>query len=76
MLMGDKVANGSASISNTLPFQSKGGQKFIAIAKNKHWGHDFYNDLVGPTLHDNLEVETWEHAKTPGTREPDNTHRH
>jgi deoxyribonuclease II len=45
-----------------VPFTSRGGQKFIAIAKNRAWGLDFYNDLVGVVLNEDLEVETWENA--------------
>lgn len=59
-----------------VPFLSKGGQQFTAIAKNKAWGNpkldpdvkksgpkDFYNDLVASVLDEALEVETWEDAK-------------
>lgn len=74
LLMQDKVASGTAPVTATVPFQSRGGQKFIAIAKNRYWGRDFYNDLVGPALHENLEVETWEHGVTPGTTESDGVH--
>ncbi len=49
-------------------FNSAGGQKFIAIGKNKGWGQpgddtegaeDFYNDFVSVVLGQDLEVETW-----------------
>jgi deoxyribonuclease-2 len=36
-----------------------GGLKFRVIAKNREWGKDFWNDLVGPTLGDDMDVETW-----------------
>lgn len=74
LLMKDKVAPEPKSDSLkrvVLPFTSRGGQKFQAIAKNKGWGQDqkpkldFYNDLVAPTLGANLDVETWEHDPTP-----------
>lgn len=74
LLMRDQVAPGPAPVTVTVPFQSRGGRKFIAIAKNRYWGKDFYNDLVGPALHENLEVETWEHGPTPGTADSDGTH--
>ena len=74
LLMQDK--NGSTSrptpYRGRVPFTSQGGQKFLAIAKNKAWGRsryrsggalDFYNDLVAPTLNEDIDVETWERAK-------------
>lgn len=74
LLMNDKIAPDPKSDSLkrvVMPFISRGGQKFQAIAKNKAWGQDqkpkldFYNDLVAPTLGANLDVETWEHDPTP-----------
>lgn len=52
------------SVSETDPpgklwFQSKGGQKFLLVCKNRHWNDDFWPDLVGPTLGVDLDVETW-----------------
>jgi hypothetical protein len=44
-------------------FLSRGGQPFMAIAKNKAWDKDFYNDLVGPLLNEDIDVETWERTK-------------
>lgn len=74
LLMQNKVAPGTTPVTATVPFQSRGGQKFMSIAKNKHWGLDFYNDLVGPALHANLEVETWEHYATPAPADSDKVH--
>ena len=45
-----------------VPFNSKGGMKFHALAKNKVWGLDLYNDFVSKVLDEDLEVETWENA--------------
>lgn len=53
--------------SGRVAFNSVAGEKFLAIAKNKAWGNkaddpdgvkDFYDDLVGPTLNEDIEVET------------------
>jgi deoxyribonuclease-2 len=66
LLMAKKVAPGTTPVQTNIPFSSKGGQAFRCIAKNKYWGKDFYNDLVGPALGVNLEVETWEHDPVPG----------
>lgn len=87
MMMKDQIASGTTPVTADIPFSSKGGQAFRAIAKNKYWGKtlvqdgrtqrhpDFYNDLVGPALHENLEVETWEHDPTPGTQDDDKIHK-
>jgi deoxyribonuclease-2 len=74
LLMNDKRAAGNTPITADVPFSSKGGQAFRCLAKNKYWGLDFYNDLVGPRLKENLEVETWEHDPVPGSRDSDKLH--
>jgi deoxyribonuclease II len=74
-LMQDQVASGNTPVHVIIPFRSKGGTKFMAIAKNRTWGLDFYNDLVGPALHENLEVETWEHDPTPAAADSDKVHK-
>ena len=73
-LMNDQVASGSTPVHVVIPFQSKAGLKFMSIAKNKTWGLDFYNDLVGPSLAENLDVETWEHDPTPPPEDSDKVH--
>jgi len=73
-LMQNQVAAGATPITATIPFHSKAGLKFMSIAKNKYWNLDFYNDLVGPRLHDNLDVETWEHGATPVSLDSDKIH--
>jgi deoxyribonuclease II len=73
-LMKNKVASGETPVTVTIPFRSKGGVKFMSMAKNKYWGLDFYNDLVGPAIHENLDVETWEHGTTPPSLDSDKIH--
>jgi deoxyribonuclease-2 len=73
-LMQDQVASGTTPVHVVVPFTSRGGLKFMSIAKNKTWGLDFYNDLVGPALHENLDVETWEHDPTPPPGDSDKQH--
>jgi len=36
--------------SEVLECTSRGGLNFKVIAKNRKWGKDFWNDLVGPPL--------------------------
>ncbi len=74
-LMQDQVATGNTPVHVIIPFQSRAGTKFMAIAKNRTWGLDFYNDLVGPALHENLEVETWEHDPVPAPADSDKVHK-
>ncbi len=73
-LMQNQVASGNTPVHVVIPFNSKGGTKFLSIAKNKTWGLDFYNDLVGPTLNEDLDVETWEHDPTPPPEDSDKIH--
>ncbi len=73
-LMDGKIVQGNSPYSGSIPFLSKGGVKFTSIAKNKYWGLDFYNDLVGPTLHDDLDVETWTHGTMPPSIDSDKVH--
>lgn len=73
-LIQDQVAADDTPVQVVIPFNSKGGEKFMSIAKNKTWGLDFYNDLVGPTLHENLDVETWEHDPAPQPADSDKVH--
>ncbi len=73
-LIQNQAASGNTPVHVVIPFNSKGGTKFMSIAKNKTWGLDFYNDLVGPTLNENLDVETWEHDPTPPPEDSDKTH--
>jgi len=77
-LLQNKITTDTTAYANFIPFKSKGGQAFRCFAKNKHWdavnNDDFYNDLVGPALAENLSVETWEHGPEPGTQDSDKIH--
>jgi deoxyribonuclease-2 len=73
-LIRDQVASGNTPLHVVIPFTSKAGVKFMSMAKNRTWNLDFYNDLVGPTLKENLDVETWEHDPVPPPEDSDKTH--
>jgi deoxyribonuclease-2 len=77
-LIRDIVSTDETSYANFISFQSKAGQTFRCIAKNKHWNtvndDDFYNDLVGAVLAESLEVETWEHDPVPNSIDNDKVH--
>lgn len=68
------LAVSDASPPSDIQFLSRGGQPFRAIAKNRHWGQDFWNDLVGPHLNVDLDVETWRRGTLAGTADSDGRH--
>ncbi len=78
-LLQDHVKYGDTPYADVVPFHSAAGTKFLAISKNKHWDtpgdDDFYNDLVAVKLNENIEVETWEHGKTPNATDANSSHR-
>ncbi len=73
-LIHNQVAAGDTPVHVVIPFSTRGGVKMMSIAKNRTWGLDFYNDLVGPTLNENLDCETWEHDPTPPPADSDKLH--
>lgn len=64
-----------AADSNVVDLQTAGGMPFKVIAKNRGWGRDFWNDLVGPTLGADMDVETWIRGKIPPTLDSDGIHK-
>ena len=61
--------------SDVLDYKSKGGFAFKVIAKNKKWNKDFWNDLVGPTLKSDIDVETWIRGPIAPTLDSDGIHK-
>ena len=61
--------------SNVLECKSRGGLAFKVIAKNKKWNKDFWNELVGPTLKADMDVETWIRGKIPPVLDSDGIHK-
>lgn len=61
--------------SDVLSYKSRGGFDFKVIAKNRKWGKDFWNDLVGPALKSDMDVETWIRGKIPPTLDSDGIHK-
>lgn len=61
--------------SDVIDCRSPGGLAFKVIAKNRKWGKDFWNDLVGPTLGADMDVETWIRGKIPPTLDSDGIHK-
>ncbi|MPV68471.1 deoxyribonuclease II family protein [Burkholderia sp. BE17] len=63
------------SDSSVVPLSTRGGASFKVIAKNRKWGKDFWNDLVGPTLGADMDVETWIRGKIPPILDSDGVHK-
>ncbi len=61
--------------SDAIDCKSAGGLAFKVIAKNRKWGKDFWNDLVGPTLGADIDVETWIRGPIPPTLDSDGIHK-
>lgn len=64
-----------AGDSNVLACTSRGGLAFKVIAKNREWNKDFWNELVGPTLGSDMDVETWIRGAIPPTLDSDGIHK-
>lgn len=74
-LLTQKLNPNAAGDSDVIPLKSKGGLPFKVIAKNRKWGKDFWNDLVGPTLKADMDDETWIRGKIPPTLDSDGIHK-
>jgi deoxyribonuclease-2 len=61
--------------SNVLELKSSGGMPFKVIAKNREWDKDFWNGLVGPTLKEDMDVETWIRGPIPPVADTDGIHK-
>jgi deoxyribonuclease II len=68
----DPNAKGDADV---IDCKSRGGLAFKVIAKNRKWNKDFWNDLVGPTLKADMDVETWIRGKIPPVLDSDGIHK-
>jgi len=61
--------------SNAIDVKSIGGMPFKVIAKNREWNKDFWNELVGPTLKEDMDVETWIRGPIPPVADSDGIHK-
>lgn len=68
------VAPNPVGDSDVLHLTTRGGMPFTVIAKNRKWRRDFWNDLVGPTLHADLDCETWIRGPVAPHRDSDGVH--
>ncbi|MEY2498561.1 MAG: deoxyribonuclease [Verrucomicrobiota bacterium] len=65
-------ATGDADV---IQCKTRNGLAFQVIAKNREWNKDFWNDLVGPTLKADMDVETWIRGKIPPVLDSDGIHK-
>jgi deoxyribonuclease-2 len=63
-----------SSQPSDIAFGSHGGSSFSCIAKSRAWNDDFWNDLVGPTLKVDIDVETWRRGALAATEDSDHVH--
>jgi len=61
--------------SDAIDLKTRGGLPFKVIAKNREWNKDFWNDLVGPTLKEDMDVETWIRGPIPPQLDSDGVHK-
>jgi deoxyribonuclease II len=61
--------------SNVLDCKTRHGTPFKVIAKNREWNNDFWNNLVGPTLQEDMDVETWIRGPIASTLDNDGVHK-
>lgn len=61
--------------SDVLDFKTLGGMSFKVFAKNKKWNKDFWNQLVGPGLKSDMDVETWIRGAIPSVKDSDGVHK-
>lgn len=74
-LLAQKLDPNAAADADVIDCSSRGGLNFKVIAKNRKWGKDFWNDLVGPALKADIDVETWIRGKIPPTLDSDGIHK-
>ena len=74
-LLTQKLEPNAPGDSNVIACKSRGGLAFQVIAKNRNWNKDFWNDLVGPTLKADMDVESWIRGKIPPTLDSDGIHK-
>ena len=58
-----------------LELKTAGGMPFKVIAKNRAWNQDFWNGLVGPSLAEDMNVETWIRGPIAPVADTDGIHK-
>ncbi len=74
-LLTQPLTQNPAADSDVIDAQSIGGMAFKVIAKNREWNKDFWNGLVGVTLGDDMDDETWIRGPIPPIADTDGIHK-
>jgi deoxyribonuclease-2 len=74
-ILAQPLARNQPPNHNVIDVKSIGGMPFKVIAKNREWGKDFWNELVGPALKENMDVETWIRGDIPPIADTDGIHK-
>jgi deoxyribonuclease-2 len=69
----DANAAGNSNVLRNL--KTVGGTQFMVIAKNRAWNQDFWNGLVGPTLGEDMDVDTWIRGAVAPVSDTDGIHK-
>lgn len=73
--LSQKIDPATEASSNVIDLTTLGGMAFKAIAKNRRWNDDFWNDLVGPKLGADINVESWIRGPIPPVADSDGIHK-
>jgi deoxyribonuclease-2 len=65
----------AAADSNVIDLATRAGLAFKVIAKNRLWNKDFWNDLVAPTLGEDMDIESWIRGPVPPIADADGIHK-
>ena len=74
-LLSQPLAPNPPADSNVIDLTSSAGMAFKVIAKNREWNKDFWNELVGPALGDDMDDETWIRGPIPPIADSDGIHK-
>lgn len=73
--LAQSVDSNAAGNSSVLNLKTAGGMSFKVIAKNRAWNQDFWNGLVGPTLQEDMDVDTWIRGQIAPVSDTDGIHK-
>src|SRR5258708_6405027 len=74
-LLTQKLDPNAPASTDVLKLKTTGGLRFWVIAKNRDWNKDFWNELVGPELGEDMDVETWIRGPIPPIADSDGVHK-
>jgi len=69
----DPNSTGNSRVLRDL--KTAAGMSFMVIAKNRNWNQDFWNGLVGPTLQEDMDVDTWIRGPVAPISDTDGIHK-